>query len=207
MEIEKNGNSHLCIEEKLPLISTMTWSEYMKYKIFKKNSVIDFYTGESLDKIGGELLDEAVNAQALVCALVLTIPFGIIGNFNFQYYNDVQEISIACPQFNYKRVHTGFLNELVFVIYSSVSGLVFSTLYYILRPSDIKLWWKRGRYFYFLLFLFTSSSVISLLCLTSYLISFYSMASDDFCTSFAAYGIVPSIILVVLFLICLMLLI
>lgn len=204
MEIENIGDSR--IDDQSPLISTLSWCEYIKYKMFHKNAFIDFYNGTILDDDGGKKLDEAVNAQALVCALILTIPFGVVGNFNFEYYETIQTISINCEQYDYKQAHSILTRALLSVIYSSIIGLIFSTLYYILRPINIKLWWNRGKYFYLLLFAITTTSVISLLNLTSTIIGYYALAPDGYCSSYSNLHNTAYAIVTMAFLICIILL-
>ena len=201
MEIIDKKNERDNALERASLIIQMTYFEFFKYKIFN-NAVIDFYSGNNIDK---ETLDSSVNAQALLCALVLTIPFGVIGNLNFDFYDAVQINSIACEKNDYNTAHHLITTSLIFVIYSSVSGLIFCTIYYIFRPLDIHAWWGRGKYFYFLLFALTSSSVRSLLNLTTLLIGFYALASDDYCSTFGSYEQPANITVCILFCICIFL--
>ena len=99
-------------------------------------------------------VDSAVNAFALVNALILTIPFGIITSLDHEWIAALKEAVRACPDDStamkymsgytlittgndlFTKVYTDLVTRLSGSVYFSMMGLILSTLYYIFSPSD-----------------------------------------------------------------------
>eukprot|EP00744_Colponema_vietnamica_P011324 GILI01015925.1.p1 GENE.GILI01015925.1~~GILI01015925.1.p1 ORF type:complete len:205 (+),score=27.31 GILI01015925.1:79-693(+) len=145
------------------------------------NSFTRLFRGDGIDE---EKMDEAVNALALVCALLLTIPFGIIPNLNMDYWEKVVELSKNCPQYDYTHARFIFVGSLGWSVYLSTSGLALATFYYVLKPKDFEKWYKtRGKYLLILLILATIASLVVLLVVFGHLFAYYNVNYAQYCTT------------------------
>ncbi len=85
--------------------------------------------------------------MVLVCALILTIPFGFFGYFNTEFFVDFKEAINACndvyteEEFNlrYTIEKNGILNEIATCIMSSLSALIMAVLYYLFKPDPFEM--------------------------------------------------------------------
>lgn len=135
-------------------------------------------------------LDASATAQGILLALLLTIPFGTLGTMGFDYWDKLEAAASLCdPSLgaSYKSVHINMNLTFCFIVYSSVLGVTLCTLYFMLRPENIYDWWWRGKYFFLLISILLFISVFSQLSLTTNLIRYFDMATDDYCESFTPY--------------------
>ena len=112
--------------------------------------------------------------MALICALLLTIPFGLLSYINDSFWTTISKQFEACggnlanagtynvADFQYEIVH-----NIVCVIYASMAGLILSTFYYLFKPSkSVKItssMSRRERILVLLLFVCCSSSVVGIM--------------------------------------------
>ena len=80
-------------------------------------------------------IDAAVNAFALVNALILTIPFGIVTSLDHEWLSSVKKLTEPCPGM-YTHIWQQFILRLSGSVYCSMLGLILSALYYIFSPAD-----------------------------------------------------------------------
>eukprot|EP00744_Colponema_vietnamica_P012461 GILI01017487.1.p1 GENE.GILI01017487.1~~GILI01017487.1.p1 ORF type:complete len:197 (-),score=3.54 GILI01017487.1:83-673(-) len=132
-----------------------------------------------------DLMDESVNALALICALLLTIPFGIMPSLNFAYWEKIGELSKDCPKYDYTHARGIFIFVLGWSVYLNVSGIVLVTFYYVLKPKYFDKWFRsRGKYLLTLLILVTLASLIVLILLFGNLFAYYNVDYKNYCASF-----------------------
>ena len=62
-----------------------TWTEYFHWR-WKISNSQKFYTGNGLTV---DEADSVINALALINALVLTIPFGLVTSLNMEYFDSI----------------------------------------------------------------------------------------------------------------------
>ena len=86
--------------------------------------------------ITNDSLEDTVNSQALICALMLTIPYSLITNLGFDFWERIEDYSVKCPQWGYQDVRATGLSSFLATVYCSTGGLILSTVFYLLRPQD-----------------------------------------------------------------------
>ena len=109
---------------------------------------------------GREASDGAVNTTALIAALLLTVPYSVLGNFNSEYFNWLEDQMETCDPENliYKTipgksmastVRQWLKNWSITTMIPSVFVIFTCMLYYISRPFEdrkFEHWWHRGKY-------------------------------------------------------------
>lgn len=92
------------------------------------------------------VVDNYVNTFSLVNALVLTIPFGVIGSYDTSFWQGylAQMSEYNCGD-NFTDSYNGFVSAIINVVYCSIGALVVAVFYYIFRPdSPDKANWQLG---------------------------------------------------------------
>jgi hypothetical protein len=113
--------------------------------------------------------DNAVNTMALVAALLLTIPFSLVGSLNQEYWDDLAETINGCKpavpaESSPQAVFMTVFRPLNALVYFSMGAIMLAVFYFLLRPSEndmFEAWWKRGR---FALALILVSAVSAVVC-------------------------------------------
>ncbi|KAI9030491.1 hypothetical protein DFJ74DRAFT_656813 [Hyaloraphidium curvatum] len=103
-----------------------------------------------------EDVDWAVNGMILVNALLLTIPFEIMGNLGHDHWSWLESAYLACgftAENATELLHSDFLlqiGSLYGIILCSGTVVLICTVYYFLRPPKkaphFKTWWNRARW-------------------------------------------------------------
>lgn len=156
-------------EEKTDFAS---FSEYWSYR-WQRSNLNKFYLGIGLAK---DDVDSAVNALAVVDALILTIPFSLIGSLGSSYWEDYfYKLDLSCQKHGHDAVYIAIISCLYSTAYCSLISLIIAILYYFLRPSGkyFTQWWMRGRYALLFLFLGTVGSIVSMLVVFGMLMGNY----------------------------------
>jgi hypothetical protein len=189
------------LQESLVNNSTSNTSKCFSFTL-KDNSISRLMSGADLHS---ETLDGAVNALALICALVLTIPYGLMSSMSTEFWDNIEKISADCEEYDANTMSGTMYSAIRATIFPSTGGLITSTFYYLLKPIKLLPWWPRGRFFLLLLFILTSTSVISLIVTSNVYIGVTGFTSDNYCTSTSAAIITLSIFLVAIFIISIIL--
>ena len=58
------------------------------------------------DHMSEEGMEHAVASLVLVCALILTVPYELIGNMNTEFWDNVDYLAQDCPEFGYDSMAT-----------------------------------------------------------------------------------------------------
>ena len=144
----------------------------MKTAVYQSR-LIKFFVDFDSDEGSGVSVD-AINALALINALLLTIPFGIMSLFSAEYVNDLYLAVESCPDgeskvFN-RGVYVYVINNLAACLYGSLCGLMITASYFMLKDNNsntIKLMTLiskiKERILLLMLFVCTTASIIGLL--------------------------------------------
>lgn len=128
-----------------------------------------FYSGSDLT-VGDA--DAAVNTLGVVAALLLTVPFSLIGSLNNGFWDGLQQALAACghtTEFTARIVFDTVYQPLNALMYFSMGTILLATLYYVLRPTAkeekerdelFRLWWRRGRIAFLVMISFVISAVV-----------------------------------------------
>lgn len=135
---------------------------------------------------------DAVNAAGVVCALILTIPFGLAQLFSADSMSELKTILDSCPKgswqesngYTYSYIQYQISANTTACIYSSMAGVVLSSTFHLYKPNadDMAAWVrKHGMAFLFMLIIATIISIGSLLNVSSDVLNYALVAADDIC--------------------------
>ena len=149
-----------------------TWTEYFHWR-WKISNYRKFYSGEGLEV---DEADSVINALALINALVLTIPFGLVTSLDMDYFDNVQALIETCDTgVDWNDIQLNMIAPLYVSVVCSTLALVISTLYYFLRSKQYFYhWWKsRGKWSVVATTMFTIIAVLTTLTLFATLMGWY----------------------------------
>ena len=98
--------------------------------------------------------DTSFSAISIVSALLLTIPFNAINFFNNDIYEEIEAAITNCAEnqpdspmakMHIKGIVFGSQAYISAVFFTSLIGILVSTIYFIFKPSDIKAMSKRSK--------------------------------------------------------------
>mmetsp|Transcript_16078 Transcript_16078/g.15429 ORF Transcript_16078/g.15429 Transcript_16078/m.15429 type:complete len:361 (-) Transcript_16078:151-1233(-) len=206
------------IEEVVPTNNrSKRW--YLKWwlqRITYKSRVVNFFVPGNNHII--EEPDAGISAMALVCALILTIPFGIFGSLTDGFFASVREAIEKCPGnppqtitgWTYPDMYLRTMQSFSTSLYCSMMGIIVTSIYYIFKPlpgKDMRKWClSQGRVLLVLMFLVTTASLSGLMAIGFYLLYFSAGEYKDLCTYDVSYlyypGLIGLVICFILSLIC-----
>jgi hypothetical protein len=105
-------------------------------KRYMKSSLRNLIIGENL-KLGE--LDGTVATISFMNAIILTIPYQLMGNISIEFLDTLHQIIKGCPnssmlkQYNFQDIYNFYAVNMVFCIYSSIGVLCACFLYYFQR--------------------------------------------------------------------------
>jgi len=138
--------------------------------------------------------DSGVSAFALLNALVLTIPYGVIMNLNGEFYDklyaswltcEVDKPNMAKQSGGEGTFHDYLISNLSVANYGSISGLIMATLYYVFKPTDstaLSRWSKKKiRILVMAIFISTVAAIFGIMLAWAALITVFSRRTDEYC--------------------------
>lgn len=158
--------------------------------------------------------DTGIGAMVLVCALILTIPFGAFSYLNDNYLTSLQDSLTKCVDGrsfsgqNFDSIKNLITKSLSACIFCSIMGLILSSVYYVFKPlpgKDLELWCRnQGRILIASLFVVTALDIAGLMALGYCLLGYSSIQFADICTydgsqifKSGVYGVVVSFVVAV----------
>lgn len=142
-----SGNS-LAVNTKETIFTRNYW-----IKRLRKSRIVAFFISEN------HIVDDpdaGIGALSLVCALILTIPYGIFQFLTSDFFDALYIQMLTCKDGrsingrNYQEVFDRMISSLAATIFGSMMGLILSSFYYIFQPlagKDIEKWCRsQGRY-------------------------------------------------------------
>lgn len=159
-----------------------------------KGNLTKFWKGDS---VRVQDSDAVVNTMALVAALLLTIPFSLVGSLNTSYWDEVLANLQACPDHlilpftpaeAFSFLHALLVNPLCAIVYLAMGSILTAVFYYVLRPGEdleFREWWSRGRWGLGLIFACTIAGVVCAFILFNVLVPARTLvgSSADLCAS------------------------
>ena len=128
--------------------------------------------------------------MALLCALLLSVPYDIIANIDKNYLNFLQEQLDLCSAedrsaFDYNLIYATYRASFLATVYMSISGMILATFYFLFKrtdENDYKQWRWKARWLVISLFLATASAICSLILLTNMYFDYYLLSrSENIC--------------------------
>lgn len=152
-------------------------------KRLKDNNLREMFVGH---EVVGEEVDNVVNTLTLMNALILTIPYSLMSAADHNYWDWVQQTLDECESksFSFGEDFWIFKNSYNAVVYSTMSSLVMSLIYYLLKPRQLakfRRWWKHARYVILMTLVGTVCSVVSLVAVSCWLFAWFIIPTNMLC--------------------------
>ncbi len=143
------------------------------------NSLKRLVSGEGMTL---ECAEKAIETLALISALVLTIPYGIMSAPSAEFWDKIIVLATECPDLGYANRSYVFYSSIRCCIYTATASLIMTAEFFLLKPTDVVQWWPRGRLFLGVMFALTWISVISIIVASNVYIALTEYASTEYCT-------------------------
>lgn len=141
-----------------------------------------FLSGD-LSKVHHDDFDSGVNAMALLCALVLSVPYQIAGSLDYSNLDWMKgQIDVCTNEWTYGFVYTGYRSSFVITVYFSIGGMIMATFYFLFKRNDdfdYKIWRNKARILVILLFFSTALAIIGLILLTNLYFDYFLLSSTE----------------------------
>lgn len=158
--------------------------------------------------------DTGIGAMVLVCALILTIPFGTFSYLNDNFLTALQNNLSKCVNGksfsgqSFETIRNLINKSRSACIFCSIMGLILSSVYYVFKPlpgKDLELWCRnQGRFLIASLFIVTALDIAGLMTLGYCLLGYSSVQLENICTydgseifKSGVYGVVVSFVVAV----------
>lgn len=181
-------------------IADMMEKPFAKCWWFKIVGLKSFF--DTHDDIHPGEYDTAMSAMALMCTLMLLVPFGIMVSIGHGYLDDITIMAQRCHGelgVTYDRIYMGYRIIILFAIYSALCGMVLSLFYFLFRRSHLgeyRLWHPKARALAILVFFFTSICICSIVTLANWLFDYYLLPSSaNICNNSTALFIFPGLVI------------
>jgi hypothetical protein len=153
----------------------------------RKSTLYTFWEGST---IGSHEIDSAMGTFTIVNAVVLEIPFNVIGNMNYTFWDWLESSLKDCGATSglYSQIAAYTQNSMYVVVYSSICGIMISIFYFILRPTDVAkfaVWWRRGRWVVLLSILYTLVSILAIVTVFSLITQAYVESTVTICSIYS----------------------
>ena len=153
------------------------------------------------DRLDSSDVEPAINALALICALVLTIPFGM----NFDLIN-MKVILSNCDSnsfyiqsgLTWNYTESQILSNWTCTVYGSMTGLIIACVYYILKQDEIyqeQWFYNKGKWLLLSMFCTTAAAIISLMNLSADILNYILVVDNDLCDINVNTYIIPGIVI------------
>jgi hypothetical protein len=157
---------------------------------------------EMHDDVRHDDFDAGVRAMALMCTLMLLVPFQVLASLGNVYLDDMVLQAAKChgeQGVTYERIYTGYRVILLVMIYSCVCGQILSLFYFLFKRTDTseyKAWYSKARTLVILIFFCTSFAICSLITMSNWLFDYYLLnSSANICANGTTYYILPGLII------------
>jgi len=154
------------------------------------------------DNVRHDDFDGAVRAMALMCTLMLMIPFQILSTVGGHgYLDDIIAQAQRChgeDGVTYDRIYMGYRIIILATVYCCVCGMILSLFYFLFKrtdPVEYRAWHPKARVLAILMFFFTSFAICSLITLVNWLFDYYLLSSSaNICSNSTSLYIFPGLV-------------
>ena len=196
------GSSNILRPNKVQDIAMTTSKPKVSWSEWFAASGIGKFMSDDPDKVHYEDYDAGVNALALLSALMLSIPYEVIGHVNYEYLDFLHEQLNECAEgdsshLGYGQIYSLYRGSFLATVYMAISGMILATFYFLFKrnnTADYLLWRKKARWLVISLFLSTALAIMSLILLTNMLFDYYLISSEEnMCDNGTAPFVIPGI--------------
>ena len=147
-----------------------------------------------IEPLSEQKIQNGLNFMALILALMLTIPYGVLGVLDgdtLMRIRDVISESGKCSDFilhpsSYKGIYYNMMGNAALTIYAGTCGLIIIILYYLLRPDSdygLRRWsLYRGRALMLSASACTTCAILGAMGNASMMYRYYSIPIDELCS-------------------------
>lgn len=148
--------------------------------------------------------DPGVNAMALLCAVILTIPFQMMSAMGNNYLDWLLEEFATCKdkttndQYTFVKVFTVYRISLSVCIFSAICGMILCTFFFLFKRKNLiqyRDWRSKARTMVTIIFMFTCLSIFSLMLFTVFVVTYYFLGTNCLCEYSVKHYTVPAVIL------------
>jgi len=148
---------------------------YWNYR-FKKSHLFNPHKSD----FSADDIDSSVGTIALINALILTIPFALMGSLDHNFWDWMEEIFTKCPDslvaqtYTLEQIYQAVYDQMLVSLYTPMSTLLLTLFYFFLRPkreAQFARWWPRGRYVISAMLVGTIVSVVGALTIAGTLVT------------------------------------
>lgn len=145
--------------------------------------------------------DGAMASMALMCTLLLLVPFHVVTSLGSVYLDDLTTHATAChgeAGVTYERIYFGYRAILLITVYSCLCGMILSLFYFLFKrtdPQEYILWHSKARAIAILVFFFTSFAICGIITLLNWLFDYYLLGTKaNLCNNSTAVWIFPGLL-------------
>jgi len=157
---------------------------------------------DDLDKVNHEDFDAGVNAMALLCALLLSVPYAVVDTIDNIHLAWLQKALDKCKAdhetMRYSRIYALYRGSFLSTVYMSIGGMILATFYFLFKRTneeDYKLWRRKARLLVTTLFFFTALAICSLLVMTNTYFNYFLLSdSENICDNNSSIYMVPGLL-------------
>jgi len=158
---------------------------------------------DDLETVHHEDFDAGVNAMALLCALLLSVPYAVVERINFSHLAWLQYSIDKCDaehnSFGYNRIYALYRGSFLMTVYMSIGGMILATFYFLFKRTneeDYKLWRRKARLLVTTLFFFTAFAICALILMTNMYFNYYLLSDrDNICNNSSQKYMIPGLAL------------
>jgi len=158
---------------------------------------------DDLDTVHHEDFDAGVHAMALLCALLLSVPYSVVERIDFLHLAWLQTSIDKCDaesnSFEYNHIYALYRGSFLATVYMSIGGMILATFYFLFKrtdEADYKVWRRKARLLVTTLFFFTAFAICALILMTNMYFNYYLLSDlDDICNNKAQQFMIPGLAL------------
>lgn len=194
------GNDFAAIE-KLRLESEAALAMKEREDRIKMSGLAKFFN-EDLSDCHHEDFDPGVNAMALLCGLVLSVPYTVVEGLDYGHLDWLKATLALCPEhdYDYAFIYNSYRASYTATVYFSIAGMIIATFYFLFKRNDdedYRFWRDKARWMVLLLFVSTAMAIISLIFLTNLYFEYFLINTEtDMCNAgtapYVSFGMILS---------------
>jgi hypothetical protein len=139
-----------------------------------------------VEPLSEEKIQNGLNFMALILALMLTIPYAVLGSLDGETLMRIRDAKSESGKCGDDGMPFGVTSNSALTIYAGTCGLIIIILYYLLRPDsdyELRRWsFYRGRFVVMCASTCTTCAIIGAMVNAATLFRWYSVPLDELCS-------------------------
>ena len=126
--------------------------------------------------------DAGVNSMAVLCALVLAVPYFVLNGINYGNLDRMRELFADCDsdELTYDDVYFVYRGSFIATVYWAIAGMILATFYFVFKRTqeeEYELWRWKAQYLVISMFVCTAFAISALILLTNMVFSYFLLAA------------------------------